>query len=317
MTINPVSTNAQSQMLLQDILQAQNSVNQSESQVASGYVSTTYTGMGDKTAMLEAAQSALARTNGYQAATTAALNQSNLQDTQMTQLSNIASELRQDMSEAVANGDGSTLMTQVQGLYSQAVQILNSQDANGNYIYGGNNANTPPVTATSLSQLASLGSVSQAFANGTKAASVKVADGETVQVGMLASGVGTGLMQTFMDIAQFNNGANGNFGQGLTNAQSAFLTNELPTAISAETSVNNSAASNGNVYTQLQDAQNQQQSLSTLYSGFVSNLQDVDMSTAITQLNQNQTALQAALQVTSQIGNISLLNYLAAPSAST
>jgi flagellar hook-associated protein 3 FlgL len=315
MTINPVSTNAQSQMLLQDILQAQNSLNQSQSQVASGYVSTTYTGMGDKTAMLEAAKSALARTNGYQAATTTALNQSNLQDTQMTQLSNIASELRQDMSEAVANGNGSTLMTQMQGLYSQAVQILNSQDANGNYIYGGNNANTPPVTPTTLSQLAALPSVSQAFANGTKAASVKVADGETVQVGMLASDVGTQLLQTFMDIAQFNNGANGNFGQNLTDAQSAFLSNELPTAISAETSVNNSAASNGNAYTQLQDAQTQQQSLSTLYSGFVSNLQDVDMSTAITQLNQNQTALQAALQVTSQIGNISLLNYLSAPSS--
>jgi flagellin-like hook-associated protein FlgL len=52
--------------------------------------------------------------------------------------------------------------------------------------------------------------------------------------------------------------------------------------------------------------------MSTLYKGFVSNLQDVDMSTAITQLNQNQTALQAALQVTSQLNKNSLLNYLTA-----
>jgi flagellar hook-associated protein 3 FlgL len=315
MTINPVSTNAQSQMLLSDILQAQSSLNQSQAQVATGYRSTTYTGMGDKTAMLEAAQAALNRTNGYQAATTAALNQTNLQDTQLTQLSNVASQLRQDMTEAAANNDATTLMTQAQGLYSQVVQILNAQDANGNYIYGGNNANTPPVSATTLNQLAGLGSVSQAFANGTKTSSVKVADGESVQVGMLASDIGTNLLQTFQDLAQFNNGPNGNFGPGLTTAQSTFLTGELPTAISAEQSVNNSAATNGNAYSQLQDAQTQQQSLSTLYSGFVSNLRDVDMSTAITQLNQNQTALQAALQVTSQIGNISLLNYLSAPTA--
>jgi flagellar hook-associated protein 3 FlgL len=313
MTIGPVSTNAQSQVLLAQLMQVENSVNQSESQVASGYVSTTYTGMGDKTAVLESTQAALDRTNGYQSATQLALNQSNLQDSQLTQLSNLASQLRQDMTQAVGNGDASTLMTQAQGLYGQMVQILNSQDANGNYIYGGNNANTPPVTATTLDQLVGLPNVSGAFANGTKAASVRVADGETVQVGMLASNIATNLVQTFKDLADFNAGPNGNFGPGLTSAQSDFLTNELPTAISAAQSVNNSAASNGDVYNQLQDAQNQQQSLSTLYQGFVSNLRDVDMSTAVTQLNQNQTALQAALQVTSQIGKISLLNYLSAP----
>lgn len=310
MTITPVSTNNQSQILLGDILQAENSVNQSESQVGSGYVSTTYTGMGDKTALLESSKAMLDRTNGYQSATQLALNQSNLQDSQMTQLSNIAGQLRQDMTAAVGNNDATTLMSQAEGLYDQAVQILNAQDANGNYIYGGNNANTPPVTPTTLSQLSALGSVSAAFANGTKAASVKVADGQSVQVGMLASNIATGLFQTFKDLADFNAGPNGNFGQGLTQAQSTFLSNELPTAISGEQSVNNAAAQNGDTYKQLQDAQTQQQSLSTLYQGFVSNLQDVDMSKAVTELNQNQTALQAALQVTSQIGKISLLNYL-------
>ncbi len=313
MTIGPVSNNAQMQILLAQIAQAQNAVNQSESQVATGYVSTTYSGMGDKTALLEATKAVLNRTQGYQSATQLALNQSNLQDSQLTQLSKVATQLYQDMATAVGNGDATTLMSQAQGLYQQAVQILNAQDANGNYIFGGNNANAAPVTPTTLDQLAGLGSVSDAFANGTKTASVQVADGESVQVGMLASNIGTSLLQTFKDLASFNNGPNGNFGSGLTSAQSDFLTNELPTAISAEQGVNTAAAANGDVYNRLQDAQSQQQSLSTLYKGFVSNLQDVDMSSAITQLNQNQTALQAALQVTSQIGRISLLNYLSTP----
>src|ERR1700733_6963153 len=204
MTIGPISTNAQSQILLAEINQAQNFVNQSQAQVASGYVSSDYTGMGDKTALLEASQSAVNRTNGYQAATQLAINQSNLQDSQLTQLSTLAGQLRQDMTEAVANGDATTLMTQAQGLYDQVVQVLNSQDANGNYIYGGNNSNTPPVTATTLSQLAGLSNVSGAFANGTKAASVQVADGETVQVGMLASNVGTNLLQTFHELGHFH-----------------------------------------------------------------------------------------------------------------
>ena len=52
--------------------------------------------------------------------------------------------------------------------------------------------------------------------------------------------------------------------------------------------------------------------MSTLYQGFASDIQDVDMATAATNLNQNQTALQAALEVTAQLGQLSLLNYLPA-----
>ena len=310
MSINPVSTNAQSQLMLAQIMQAENALNQSESQVATGLVATDYTGMGGKTDMLEAAQSAVDRQSGYQAATTLALNQVSMQDSQMTQLSNIANQLRQDITSAVANNDASSLMTNAEGLYEQMVQILNTQDANGNYIYGGQHTNKPPVTPGTLAQLGALTNSGAAFANGTTKASVRVADGQTVHVGMLASDIAGGLMQTFKDVVDFNNGANGNFGSGLTQAQSTFLTGEIQTSMSAAQDVNNSAASNGNVYSQLQDAQNQQQSLSTLYQGFVSNLKDVDMGTAVTQLNQNQTALQAALQVTAQIGKLSLLNYL-------
>ena len=50
--------------------------------------------------------------------------------------------------------------------------------------------------------------------------------------------------------------------------------------------------------------------MSTLYSGFVSNIQDTNLATAATQLSLNQTALQAALQVTSTLNRLSLLNYL-------
>jgi flagellar hook-associated protein 3 FlgL len=96
----------------------------------------------------------------------------------------------------------------------------------------------------------------------------------------------------------------------LTQAQTNFLTSEMPTAISANQTLNTATAANGYTYNQLQDAVTQQQSLSTLYKGFVSDIQDVDMGKAITNLNQNQVALQAALQVTAQLNKVSLLNYL-------
>jgi flagellar hook-associated protein 3 FlgL len=314
--LGPISTSAESALLVSQLNQDQTALNQTQAQVSSGDVSTTYGGFGDQTAALESAQTAVDQTNAYQSAIQLATTQNNLQNTQLTQLSSLASQLQQDITNAVANNDGSTLMDDASSIYDQVTQILNSQDSNGNYIYGGDMSNTPPVTTTSLSNLASLSSVSQAFTQGTLKGGVQIGNGQTVQVGVLASSIGSGILQTLSDIANFNSGSDGNFGTTLTGAQSTFLTNEIPTAQSAYQTVNQAAAVNGDNYQQLQSALTQQQDLNTLYTGFVSNIQDVNMASAITQLNQDQTALQAATEVTAQLNQISLLNYLSPTTSS-
>jgi flagellar hook-associated protein 3 FlgL len=314
MSIDRVATNSQSQYMLAQIAQAEQAMTKSQEQVASGKVSSDYAGIGAKTSALEAARASAARASAYQANTSAASNQVDLQDTELTQLSSVAQQLQQALTTAVGNNDATGLMQQVQSIFDQASQILNSKDANGNYLFGGDKDNTPPLNVTSLSQLAGLSNVSQAFSNGTQKKSVMVADGQSVQIGVLASDIGTQLMQTLKDIATFNAGSSGNLSTTLTGAQSTFLTSEIPVAQQAATGLNTATAANGYVSNQLSDATDQQQALSTLYQGFVSNIEDVDMGTAVTQLNENQTALQAALQVTAQLGQISLLNYLPASS---
>src|SRR5215469_11772069 len=312
MTIERASTAGQSAYLLAQVQQASVQLDKTQAQDASGKVSTDYSGLGDKAAMLEAARTAANRADAYQSNTVVAINQADLQDSQMSSLSDLAGQLRQTITEAIANNDASTLMTTAQGIFDQASQILNSKDANGNYLYGGDKDNTPPLNVMSLSQLAALPSVSAAFSNGTLKKSVMVGDGQSVQVGMLASDVGSDLMQTLKDLASFDAGPSGNLNSAntLSQAQNTFLTNEIPVSITAANTINTAAAANGYVYNQLKDASDNQSALSTLYKGFVSNIEDVDMPTAISKLNQNQVALQAALQVTSQLNQISLLNYL-------
>jgi flagellar hook-associated protein 3 FlgL len=307
-SIGNVSTLAQSQYMLSRIQQDEAALQNTQSQVATGFVSTTYGGIGNQTAALESAQTQGSLATGYVATAQLASNQVNLQDAQLTQLSSLASQLQQDITTAVANGNGGTLMSQAQNIFEQTVQILNSQDANGNYIYSGGKTNTAPVTTTTLAQLMALPSASQAFANGTQKASVQVGSNENVQVGVLASDVGTQLMQTLQDIA--NSNASSNFGTQLTSAQSTFLSNEIPNAQTASQTINDASGTNGEVYQQLQSAVTAQQSMSTLYQGFASDIQNVDMATASTNLSENQTALQAALEVTAQMGQLSLLNYL-------
>jgi len=312
MAIERASTAGQSAYLLQQVMNASQQLGKTQAQVASGKVSTDYAGLGDKAAMLEATRTAANKADAYQANTAIALNQADLQDTQLSSLSDLANQLRQSLTTAVANNDGQSLMATMQGLFDQASDILNSKDPNGNYVYGGDKDNTPPLNVTSLAQLVALPSVSAAFSNGTLKKSVQVADGQSVQVGVLASDIGTQFMQVLKDVATYDAGPNGNFGggQNLTQPQLDYLTNEIPSSVAAAQQVNNGAATNGFTYKTLQAASDHQSSLSTIYKGFVSNLEDVDMPTAITKLNQDQVALQAALQVTATLHQVSLLNYL-------
>ncbi len=316
MTIDRVATNTQALLLQSQVMQASAAMDKSQAQVASGKVSSDYAGIGDKTAALEAARSAGARNDAYQAATSLAVNQADLQDTQLSSLSDLANTWRQDVTTALGNGDASTLATQAQSVLDQVNTILNSKDANGNFLYGGDKNTTQPLTASTLADLQALPSASDAFANGTVKSAVRVSDGETVQVGVLASDAGSQLIASLKSFADFNAGPTGNLGTSLTTAQSTFLSGAVTGATSAASQVNNVAAANGGVYQQLQDASSTQTSMSTLYAGFVSDIQDVDMGTAVTNLNENQVALQAALQVTAQVNQISLLNYLSPASSS-
>lgn len=312
MSIDRVATATQSQYMLQQMMLAESKLNTTQQQVASGEVASTYGGIGDQTAALQAAQSGVNKTNAYQSATQTALNQVNLQDTQFTQLSDLANTLRQDVTTAAGTGDGSSLMTQVSSIYNEVVGILNTQDSNGNYIYSGGNVGTPPVSATSLSQLGSLSSASDAFTNGTSTTSVRTSDSTSVQVGLTASGIGGSLLSAIKSIVDSNTSSA--FGTTLTSTQSSFLSGAIQSVASAASDVNNAAAQNGENYTQLNDALTNQKSLTTMYSGFVSNIANVNMGQAVSNLSLDQTALQAATEVTAQLNQISLLNYLPATS---
>jgi flagellar hook-associated protein 3 FlgL len=195
MSVDRVATNTQAQYLLNQIMQATKNMNTSQQQVASGKVSSDYAGIGGKTGALEAARASAARADAYQSNTQTAVNQVDLQDTQLTQLSSIAQQLSDTISKAVGNNDATGMMGSVQSIFDQVSQVLNAKDASGNYLFGGDKDNVPPFNVTSLSQLAGLANTSDAFSNGTQKKSVMIADGQSEQIGVLASDIGTQLVR--------------------------------------------------------------------------------------------------------------------------
>jgi flagellar hook-associated protein 3 FlgL len=315
MSVDRIATAQQSAYFLAQINKASAALNTTNEQIASQNVANTYAGFGNQAQVLTASISANARNDAYKAATNLAITQSDMQDNQLTSLGELVTQLKKAVSDAVSNNDPTSLMGQVQNIFDQATAILNSKDANGDYIYSGGRTDTPPITVSSLSDLVALPSVAGAFNNGTDKKSVQVADGHTISFGMTASDVGTGLMQALKDIAAFDAGASGNLNgsTSLSQAQNDFLSGQIVSVGTVATNLNTVTAENGYAYNQLESASTQQDSMATLYTGFINKIQKTDMAEAATQLSLNQTALQAVLQVTSGLNQLTLLNYLPTP----
>jgi flagellar hook-associated protein 3 FlgL len=310
MSIDRVATSAQTAYFLNHIQNAGRALDKTQESIASGKNANTYAGFGDRTQVLTATIAAQSRNTAYANATKFAVTQTDMQDTQLTSLSALAAQLKKAVSDAVNNNDGSTLMAQAQSIFDQAAAILNSKDAQGDYIYSGGRTDVAPMTANSLADLLAAPTAASTFANGSLKKSVQVTDGVTVSYGIAASDIGTGLMQALRSIAAFDSGSSFAAGPTLSAAQNNFLTGMIGTTTTVATDLHAASAANGYVANRLEDSQTQQASMKTLYKGFVENIQDTNMADAATQLSLNQTQLQAALQVTAGLHQLSLLNFL-------
>lgn len=309
MTIDRIGSYANSQLMLAHVMKAENALDISNRQVATGKLADNYAGYRDKTAIMEAARSASARADANAAAAIQAAARLDVQDTQLSQLSEIANQIRVAITKAAADRDGTSLLSQLDAYFDQVVGILNAKDANG-YIYAGDSNQTAPVVVNSIADLAALPAVADAFVNGTIKTEVKISETQNVEVGLLASDLATELFALLRQVAQFDAGVDGPFSGTTTPAQQTLLESMIPIAIDAQHGVNAQAAANGIHHQTVQKAVEQLQASSVVYKGFVSNIEDVDMAQAIAQLNQNQVALQAAFQITSTLNRLSLLDYL-------
>ena len=171
-----------------------------------------------------------------------------------------------------------------------------------------------PVTVSSLSALVALPSVSGAFDNGNDKKSVQVADGQSVSFGITASDIGTGLMQALKDIAGFDAGASGNFNgsSSLSQAQNDFLTDQIASVGTVATDLNTATAAEWQcLSTSCRAPRRSRPRCRRSIRASSTNIQNTNMAEAATQLSLNQTALQAALQVTSTLNKLTLAELFA------
>jgi len=312
--VTPVSTQNTYSVILADLIGAQNKELTAQQQVSTGKKGDDLQAFGDQTTSLIATNTVKARVDGLVSQLNNLQVKLNFQQTALGQISDVAANLKQTLMNALANGSGAGIMTDLNSYFSEAVQALNSQYG-GDYLFSGGQTQTKPFTATDPSQLvatppASNPSVASFFQNGNLAPTNRIDDSTTIQTGFLASTIGQQLMQVFQDIQTFQQSAAGNLGGQLTTAQQTFLQNEITNLDTIAASTTQTTAQGGDIQKRIEDATTVQTDRQVTLKNVLGDITDVNMAQAAADLSQAQSAVQASAQVFLTLKGMSLLNYL-------
>lgn len=236
--------------------------------------------------------------------------------TAMNSLQQITSQVSEIATSA---GNGTTSASQmasyaeqVQQLLQQAVQLANTQDANGNYIFGGTANNTPAFTTTTDSN----GNVTGVTYQGnTSVAQSQIGPNTSVTAQVVgANTTGSGPQGLFVDsrtganlfndiISLYNNLQSGN--------NTAINSTDAPALQKDDDNVIDHVSANGVMQSALTAAGDIASSQGTTLTEEISNDTSADLATTMTNLSRTQNAYEAALESGMMVMNFSLVSLLA------
>jgi flagellar hook-associated protein 3 FlgL len=304
-----IATNTAYNSVLNNLMTAEIAQTNAGNQISSNEKASDLEGYGTGAESLMAMQATNSQVTGYLNNSQVVAAKLSMQDTGLNQVASSATGAISSITNAIATGNGSTVMSELQTSFGDAVQGLNTQ-FNGEYVFAGGQVNTQPVSATSLSSLTSAPTISSLFHNDQRQISTQVDQNTTVSTGFLADKVGTPLFTALQSIQAYDQGPNGPFGATLTPAQQTFLTQTLATLNTVSTNLNQVVAQNGLAQSEVTNTQSALTSQQTMVQGLIGTATQPDLALAATNLQQAGLAIQAAGQVFAALKASSLLNTL-------
>ena len=202
--------------------------------------------------------------------------------------------------------------TQVTSLIQQAVQLLNTKDpTTGQYLFGGTASGQAPFTTTTDAS----GNITGVTYQGNSSVNqVEISSGVTVAA--TVPGANTSGSGAYGVVTDSRNGADLfnhliALQNDLTSGNTTAATGTDKTNLqSDEDNMTYQVANNGNVQTQLNLAASFATTQTNSLSTSITNASGADLVTTLSELNQTQTAYQAALESSANIMQLSILNYL-------
>lgn len=310
-----VSTLAQNQILLRNNLNNQERLFDLQRQIGSGEKSDTYKGLRSDSGVLVTARTRQATLEQLVENNVQTKGKLDLTEAAVRAISEIAKELKAQFIRSEGAFDGRTLVLDAKSALTRVVGLLNTRDHNGNFLFAGSRTDTAPVTMTAI---AGPPAFTLTFNNDTLVRQANIDENLTIDVGVLAAtdpAAPTGSFQQLLEILNFFAGGfyPPPFGAeplpppAPPTATPAQIISLIDQALTTVTSLNADLG----IKQQLVDDANVRLELEiSLSEEFIAGIKDVDMAEVFTKVTQQQIALEASFQVTAQLANLSLVNFL-------
>ncbi len=204
-------------------------------------------------------------------------------------------ELTVQASSDTTSAEGrQSIAKEVRQLQRQLVQLGNTEVA-GQAVFGGTKTDVQPFTITSGDTVA--------YQGNSETQSIAVGENQTVQILIPGSSIFTGSTTNMFDsLRDLLTALEGNNRSGI---QAGLGDLDLATA-----QISDAQGTIGALANRLQVTQDALDTATLTLSKSISDNQDADLATAITQLRLQEVAVQAASQTFSKIFDSSLINYL-------
>jgi flagellar hook-associated protein 3 FlgL len=306
-----IATNTLSQFVLNGSQASQQSLATLEQEISTGTDVTEASNNPIAYDQAAQTQAELAKLNSYSSAISTATTATSANNTAMTSIYNLlakASETATSVSSTSSTTDLQAYGTQINSLISELTTIANQQDSNGNYMFGGTN-NQPPLSS---------GGSYNANANGVTS-TTEVAAGNNVQTGIVAGRPGSPPVDGFLYDSTTGVDVIAALQQTVTDLNNgdatAVQTTDVPALNAAMSQVSMYVGSTAANMSAVSTAGTQNQQQISSDSDHLNTLTQTNLPNATVQLQQIQNQYEATLEAGSRIMGLSILNYLATPTA--
>lgn len=303
-----ISTLAQNQVVVTRMLQSQQKIAETQRQIGSGTVADRFKGIAQDTSALLGAKAVETRTAKFVALGQQVVGRLEQQDTSLATLYESAKKLREDLLGALATDSGRTISADIGNGFDIAKSVLNTRVA-GNYIFSGGRTNVPPFNASTVADLAVVGNpITSYFDNFNAKAQVRIDQNLTVEYGLLADDIGQSLMASIKTLAEYDSATP--FSTNLTAADEAIVQTEIANLQLVMDSITQTQALNGLTQRRVEDVIVRHEQLDVVNKNLIAGIEQVDIAEAISRLNREQLAVEAAYSLVRELNELSLLNFI-------
>jgi len=305
--VGRVSSFGQQQLLVRNIINNQARLFEDQRQVSTGKKADDFKGLASETGTILGARSFQTRIETYEATISTIRGKLDANDVQIGGVLDGMEDLKGSIQTMLANGQGQGFEELLEQTFRFTVNSLNT-NFDGTHLFSGAKTGTKPVNVNSLAELSAAGTTADVFDNASIAFEARIADGVNLEFGMLASDLATGIFDEMK--ALYDQHQSTPFEGELDQAQFDFLQSRLQSLSTEIDGLRLDHVSNGLAFERLEVINEQHKDSVLFLETFIADLEDVNIAEAVTNLNNNQVALEASYQAISSLNQLSLLHFL-------